>query len=164
MRSNSSRKKANGFCNSDFLRWASLIALEPDSAHNRNSSGPCSFNTGIGFGPAGLPDGDRRTENAQENEPPSKGSLGRSFRQREPHLETCVTGFRVDLNISFVLLHNSLNRVKTEPCTFPDSLRRKKRFEEVRLIFGRDARTVIGDLNHNTTVVAIGSNSKLAFA
>ena len=79
-------------------------------------------------------------------------------------MKTRVAGFRADLNIAPVLLHNSLNRVEAEPGAFPNSLGGEERFEDVRLYVGRNSRTVIGDLNHDAIVLAIGSNSKLAFA
>jgi len=87
--------------------------------------------------------------------------LGWTFRQREPHLETCVPRSRTDLNSSPVLLHNSLNRVETESCALSDSFGCEKRLKDVGLDLGRNSRTVIADLNHNATVVAISSNSKL---
>src|SRR5207245_7977675 len=61
------------------------------------------------------------------------------------------------------LLHNSLNSVEAKPCSFPHSLRGEERFEDVRPYLGQNPRTVIGDLNHDAIVLAIGSNSKLAF-
>src|SRR5207245_9840361 len=61
------------------------------------------------------------------------------------------------------LLHNALNRVEAKPCSFPHSLRGEERFEDMRPYLGQNPRTVIGDLNHDAIVLAIGSNSKLAF-
>src|ERR1700680_3462455 len=78
----------------------------------------------------------------------SNAVLGEIFRQREPHLKARVAGFRADLNVAPMLLHNSLNGVETEPCTFPDSLSGKERFENVRLYAGQNTRTIITDLNH----------------
>src|SRR5882762_8707695 len=75
--------------------------------------------------------------------------LGQRFRQREPHLKTCVAGFRGDLNISPVFLHDSLNSVEAEPCAFPDSLRGEEWFENVRLYFGQDTRTVVVEIADN---------------
>src|SRR5207245_4899374 len=60
------------------------------------------------------------------------------------------------------LLHNALNRVEAKPCSFPHSLRGEERFEDMRPYLGQNPRTVIGDLNHDAIVLAIGSNSKLA--
>src|ERR1700730_2211225 len=90
--------------------------------------------------------------------------LSQAVRQREPYLESCVAGFRADLNIAPVLLHNSLNRVEAKPCSFAHSLRGEEGFEDVRLRFRQNPGTVIADLNHNAIVLAIGSNSKLAVA
>ena len=75
-----------------------------------------------------------------------------------------VAGFRADLDIAPVLLHDSLNGVEAEPGAFADSFGGEERFEDVRLHVGRNSRAVIGDLHHNAIVLAIGSNSKLAFA
>src|SRR5947207_13924181 len=58
---------------------------------------------------------------------------GRSFRQREPHLETCVPRFRADFNSAPVLLHNPQGGVESEPCTFADFLGGKESLEDVRL-------------------------------
>lgn len=44
-------------------------------------------------------------------QPATKARLSRSVRQREPHLKTGVAGFRSDLNISAVFLHNSLHGI-----------------------------------------------------
>jgi len=88
--------------------------------------------------------------------------LGQRFRQRQPHLKTCVAGFRGDLNISRCLSQFA-ERCRGRALCLPDSLRGEEWFENVRLYFGQDTRTVIGDLDHNTTVLAIGSHSKLAF-
>src|SRR4029077_292893 len=80
------------------------------------------------------------------------------------HLETRVPGSRTDLNSPPVLLHNSLNRVETESCALSDSFGCEERLKDVGLDLGRNSRTVIADLNHNTTVVAISSNSKLSLS
>ncbi len=68
------------------------------------------------------------------------------------------------MNIAPVLLHNSLNGVESQPGAFSDSLGGEERFEDVRLYIGRNPRTVVGDLNHHAIILAIGSNSKFAFA
>src|SRR5258708_29948328 len=88
----------------------------------------------------------------------------RSFRQRKPHLETCVPRFRIDLNVAPVFFHNALNRVQAQPCSLPYSLGREEWFKDVCLNFGRNAWTVVANLHHNATVVLIGSYSKLAFS
>ncbi len=69
--------------------------------------------------------------------------LSQAFRQRQPHLKACVSGFRRDLNISPVLLHNSLNCVEAEPGTFPNSLGGKKRFKDVRPYFRQNPRAIV---------------------
>src|SRR5260370_26895554 len=88
----------------------------------------------------------------------------RGFRQREPYLKTCVTRFRIDLNIAPVFFHDTLNRVEAQPCSLPYPLGCEKWFKDVCLNFGRNAWTVVANLHHNATVVLIGSHSKLAFS
>jgi len=61
-----------------------------------------------------------------------------------------------------VFLHNSLNSVQTEARAFPNSLGCKKRFKDVGLHLGRNAWTVIANLNYSATVVAVRSDAKLA--
>ena len=89
--------------------------------------------------------------------------LGRTFRQWEPYLKTCVPGFRIDLNAASMLLHDSLNGVEAEAEAFSNSFGSEEGFEDVRLYIGRDSGAVVGDLNHNAIVLAIGADSKLAF-
>src|SRR6202165_5634032 len=88
----------------------------------------------------------------------------RGFRQRKPHLKTCVTRFRIDLNIAPVFFHNALNCVEAQPCSLPYSLGREEWFKDVCLNLGRNAWTVVSNLHHDATVVLIGSHSKLAFS
>src|SRR5271166_6445208 len=91
----------------------------------------------------------------------SKTVLARIFRQRQPYLKTCVAGFRIDLNVAAVFLHNSLHRVEAESGSLADALGRKERFEDVGPNLGRNSWTVVADFDYNATVLAIGSNSKL---
>src|SRR5262249_34025748 len=86
------------------------------------------------------------------------------FRQREPHLKTCVAGFRTDLNRAPMLLHNSQCGVESEACALADCLSSKEGLKDVRLNVGRNSRTIVGDFNHHAIVFAIGSHSKFAFA
>src|SRR5580698_8891466 len=79
--------------------------------------------------------------------------LDRSPRQGEPHLETRLTGLGTHLNISPVLLHNSLHCVQAEARSFANSFGGEKRFEDVGLHFSGNSWTIVGDLNHSTTVV-----------
>src|SRR5450755_4029703 len=87
-----------------------------------------------------------------------------SFCQRQPDLKTRVSGFGIHLNVPAVLLHDSLHRVQAEPGSFADSLGREEGFEDVSFYLGRNPRTVIADFNHDATILAIGSNSKLALS
>ena len=73
-----------------------------------------------------------------------------------------VTGFGIDLNISPVLFYNSLNCVQAEACAFPHSLGCEERLKDVGLHFVGNSRTVIANLNYNATLVAVGSDAKLA--
>ena len=75
-----------------------------------------------------------------------------------------VAGFRAHLNTAFVLLDDALNRVEAEARAFADSLGGKERFEDMRLHFRRNSRSIIGDLNYDTIVLAIRSDLKLALA
>src|SRR5207244_1617067 len=61
---------------------------------------------------------------------------GRSFCQREPHLKASIAGFRTNLNISPVLLHNSLDSVQAEARPFPNSFGCEKRLKDVRFYLG----------------------------
>ena len=63
-----------------------------------------------------------------------------------------------------MFLHDALNCVQTQARSLPYSLGRKEWLKDVRLNLGRNPWAVIADLNHNATVVAIGSHSKLAFS
>src|ERR1700674_1602537 len=86
----------------------------------------------------------------------------RGFRQRKPYLKTCVTRFRIDLNIAPVFFHDALNRVEAQPGSLAYSLGCEKWFKDVFLNLWRNAWTVVADLYHNATIVLIGSHSKLA--
>src|SRR5579864_3370499 len=88
--------------------------------------------------------------------------LSETLCQREPYLKPRLTGFRVHLNAAPVLLHDTLSRVEAQASAFAHSLGGKKRFEDMRLYLGGNSRSVIGDLNHHTIFLAIGSDSKLA--
>ena len=68
------------------------------------------------------------------------------------------------MNIASVLLHDTLNRVEAESGAFADSLGGKERLEDMRLYLGRNSRSVVGDLNYHTIVLAIRSNLKPALA
>src|ERR1700680_3770813 len=94
----------------------------------------------------------------------SNAVLGEAFRQREPHLKARVAGFRADLNVPPVLLHNSLNGVEAEPRTFPDSLSGEERFENVRLYAGQDSRPVIADFDHDAIILPVGADSEPALS
>src|SRR5208283_1984156 len=87
-----------------------------------------------------------------------------SPRYREPDLKTRVTGLGINLNISPVLLYNSLHSIEAQACAFPNSFGREKRLEDVRLHLFGNSRAVIANLNHHTIAVAVGSDSKLAFS
>ena len=63
-------------------------------------------------------------------------NLSRSLGQREPHLKTGITGFGGDLNISPMLLYNSLHRVQAETCAFSDSFGSEEGFKDVRFYLG----------------------------
>src|ERR1017187_9366763 len=63
-----------------------------------------------------------------------------------------------------MLINNSLYSVQAESSTFSYSLRRKERFENVRLNVRRDSGAVVGDLNYNGIVLPISPNSQLALA
>ena len=73
-------------------------------------------------------------------------------------MKPCVAGFRAHLNTAFVLLDDALNRVEAEARAFADSLGGKERFEDMRLHFRRNSRSIIGDLNYDTIVLAIRSD------
>ena len=75
-----------------------------------------------------------------------------------------VTGFRSDLNIPPVLLHDPLHSIQTESRPFPNSLGGEERFENVGLHLTRNPWTVIADLNYDAGILAISSDSKLAFS
>ena len=79
-------------------------------------------------------------------------------------MKTSVSGFRAYLNISPVLLHNSLNCVETEAGPLSHSLGSKEWFKNVVLDLRGNPGAVIADLNHNAGNLAIGSNPQLAFA
>src|SRR5260370_41210612 len=86
----------------------------------------------------------------------------RGFRQRKPYLKTCVTRFRIDVNIAPVFFHDALPRVEGQPGSLAYSHGGEKWFKDVRLNLGRNPWTVVANLYHNTTVVLIGSHPKLA--
>src|SRR5216683_1380979 len=88
----------------------------------------------------------------------------RGFRQRKPYLKTCVTRFRINLNIAPVFFHDALNRIEAQPCSLPYSLGGEEWFKDVWFNLGRNPWTVVADLHHDATVVLIGSHSKLTFS
>ena len=63
-----------------------------------------------------------------------------------------------------MLLHNPLNSIQTEPCTLPNSFGCEKRLEDMRLHFVWNSRTVVGNLNHNATVLLVGSDAQLSLS
>ena len=73
-----------------------------------------------------------------------------------------VTGLGTDLNISPMLLHNSLDSVQAEACAFPNSFGCEKRLKDVGLHLLRNSWTVIANLNDSATIVLVGSDAKLA--
>jgi len=79
-------------------------------------------------------------------------------------LKTRVTGFGTDLNISPVLLHNSLDGIQAEAGAFPNSFGCEKRLKDVGLDLAGNSWTVIANLNDGATIVTIGSHAKLAFS
>jgi hypothetical protein len=79
-------------------------------------------------------------------------------------LKTRVTGLGTNLNISPVFLHHSLGRIQAEARALPNSFGGEKRLKDVGLYLGGNPRAVISDLDHNTTILAIGSDSKLALS
>src|SRR5579859_2368546 len=90
--------------------------------------------------------------------------LAGAISQREPDFKACVSGLGTYLNISPVLFHDALDRVEAEAGSLSHAFRREKRFEDVRLNFRRDSRTVVGDLHNRAIVVAVGANSQLTLA
>src|ERR1700685_4814540 len=81
-----------------------------------------------------------------------------------PDLETRVAGLRTQLNISAVLLNNSLDRVQAQARASPHSFGREKRFKDVGLYLFRNSWTVVADLDYYATVIAIGSGAQFALA
>ena len=79
-------------------------------------------------------------------------------------MKTRLTRFGSDLNISPMLLHDSLHRIESKARSFPNSFGREKRFKDVGLHLVRNSWTVIANLNHNATVVAIGADAKFSFS
>jgi hypothetical protein len=79
-------------------------------------------------------------------------------------LEARVTGLGANLNVSPVLLHNSLDGVQTEACALPNSFGGEKGLKDVGLYLVRNPWAVIANLNHNATIVAVGSDAELAFS
>jgi hypothetical protein len=63
-----------------------------------------------------------------------------------------------------VLFHDTLNRVEAEASAFANSFGGKEWFEDMRLYLRRNSRSVIGDFNYDTIVLAIRSDSKPALA
>src|ERR1700736_1855059 len=88
----------------------------------------------------------------------------RGFRQRKPYLKTCVTRFRIDLNIAPVFFHDALHRVEAQPCSLAYSLGCEKWFKDVCLNLGRYPWTVVANPYHKTTVALIGSPPKFGFS
>ena len=84
-----------------------------------------------------------------------------ALRQRQPHLEPCVPRFRRHLNIAPVLCHDSLHRVEAEAGSLSDSLGGKERFKDVGPYFGGNPGAIVSDLDYDTIVLAMGSDSGL---
>src|SRR3984885_13113151 len=75
------------------------------------------------------------------------GALSRTVRQWQPHLKARVTRRGIDLNISPVFFHDSLNRIQTEARAFANSFGGEERLENVGLHFFRNSWTVIANLD-----------------
>src|SRR6202163_4701937 len=82
----------------------------------------------------------------------------RGFRQRKPYLKTCVTRFRIDLNVTPVFFHDTLHRIQAQSGSLPYSLGGEEWYKDVCLNLGRNAWPVVADLNHDAAVVLIGSH------
>jgi hypothetical protein len=83
----------------------------------------CSEHPAVADGPVGVEDAENagesgvRTHDLPEDDVPDEyldkeTILSRTFCQREPYLKTGVARFGSDLNITPVLLHNSLHSVQ----------------------------------------------------
>ena len=79
-------------------------------------------------------------------------------------MKTSVARLGTKLNISPVLLHNSLDRVQAEARAFPNSFGCEKRLKDVGLYLIGNSWTVVANLHYYATVVAVGSDAKLAFS
>src|SRR5271157_1258727 len=61
-----------------------------------------------------------------------------------------------------MFFYYALDGVQTQSCALAYSLGGEEGFENAGLDVGRNSRTGVADLHYNTTVIAIGSNSKVA--
>src|ERR1700733_8293085 len=94
----------------------------------------------------------------------ARRKLRRGFRHREPDLKAGVTGFGIDLDISAMFLHNSLDRVQTQAGAFPNCLGCEKRLKDVGLYFGGDSWTVVANLDYYATVLVVSADTEFAFS
>src|SRR5438270_5253471 len=85
-------------------------------------------------------------------------------RDRQIELEPGITRLGADLDAAFVLAHNALHRIQSQTGALAHALGGEKRFEDVRLDIGRNAGTIIANLNHDGAIIAIDSNPQRAFA
>src|SRR5437868_4550862 len=75
-------------------------------------------------------------------------------RDGQPDLEASISGLGLDLDRAAMLPHDTLHGVKAEPRALADTLRGEEWLEDMRQNFRRNARTIVGDLNHNAVVIA----------
>ena len=92
----------------------------------------------------------------------SRRTLRRGVSKRQPDLKPRVAWFGTQLNISSVLLHDSLNGIQAEARALPNAFGGEKRLKDVGLRLLGNSRPVVTDLDHDATVLAVSSDAKLA--
>src|SRR5436305_8273652 len=83
---------------------------------------------------------------------------------RQPDLKAGITRLGSNLDCPMMFSDDPFHGVQSESSSLPDSLGGEERFIDMRHNFWRNSRTVVGDLDHHTVVVAIGAHVQLSLA
>src|ERR1700733_9057616 len=85
-----------------------------------------------------------------------------AMRNRQPHLKVRLAGTRIDTHIAMMLPDNPVNRVEAEAGAFTYRLGSKEWIEDSALDLGRNARSVVDDLDQRGGAIPRRANGYLA--
>src|SRR5437764_10524884 len=90
--------------------------------------------------------------------------LGRALCHRQPDLKTSISRTGSHLNIAAVLFHNPLHGIEAKSGALSHAFGGEERLENPRQEFRRYTWAIIGDLHHDTVVLAVSAYPQFAFS